>query len=301
MLSVTPVGDDEELVAAEACDFVVRAECVDESPAACDQELVAHVLTEDLVDVCELVDVDEDRSDVAARMVGRAQGAGEVIEDGRPVDQAGQVVTGRAADQFGQLGLGLGDVLEQQRHVAGSGRGVDARAGAQHHLAAGERTVIDATVPRAVSPAEHVGGHLIEKRTQHPRRGAARLDVGERRHAEQIEHRSVQVPDGAIEAEQGHCGSVVVERPVHEPVGMNGTRGLGRPRRWEWRRRERRWEWRTHRVAVPNELAVPMATVPMTSSISAAGVPSASSSCWPTAKTVSTNVPVVPGSGHGPV
>ena len=84
--------------------------------------------------------------------------------------------------------------------------------------------MIDASVPGAVSPAEHVGRHLIEKRPQHARCWAPRDDIGERRHAEEVEHRSVEVPDRAIEAEQRHRGSVVVEGPVHEAVVVKGTR-----------------------------------------------------------------------------
>ena len=59
-----PVGDHEKLVASDPRDFVVWAEGIDELPAACDQQFVADVWAEDLVDVAELVDVDEDRSDM---------------------------------------------------------------------------------------------------------------------------------------------------------------------------------------------------------------------------------------------
>ncbi len=191
---------------------------MDETLRAGDEQFVSDLLAEHLVDVSEAVDVDEDRRNMCVTADRCAQRACEMIDDGRPVREVGQRVEGRSVGQFVQLGLRVGDVVEEECDLAGPGRRVDRRRRPQDELASGQRPVIDPSVPRDVSAAEHVGGQLIEKRAQHAGCSTARGDVGERRDAEQVEHWSVQVTDRPVEAQQRECDAIVVERTVDESV-----------------------------------------------------------------------------------
>ncbi len=157
------VGDHEELVAAQAGDLVVGPERLGQSRAAGHQELVTHVLSEHVVDVGEVVDVDDECGHVATRFRLPAEGASEVVEHRRSVREPGQRIVRRQPVQLGEFGLRTGDVVQQERDLARSVRRIDARRGAQDHLAARRRSMIDPPVPGRVPATEHVGGQLVEE------------------------------------------------------------------------------------------------------------------------------------------
>ena len=110
---------DRELVAAEAGDQVVGPDAVVESGGQLDEKRVAAFVTERVVDVLEVVDVDEEHAFLAGSAVAaRAERCGQSFGQRRPVRQSGERVVGRpnrqrpvtvvqgadhAVERFGQL------------------------------------------------------------------------------------------------------------------------------------------------------------------------------------------------------
>ena len=98
---VEPVGEHEELVAAESSNDVGGTHGGPEPRGDSHEQLVAGFVAEGVVDVLEVVDVDEDDSDVESR-VRREPGARlrEPVEEVLPVRQPRQRVVHRATNKL---------------------------------------------------------------------------------------------------------------------------------------------------------------------------------------------------------
>ena len=113
------LGDDHELVAAVACDDVADTQRRFDATRRNDQQVVARLMPETVVDRLEAIEIEEDHRQELGRAVMACERAGEVVDDRAPVRETRQRVRGR---QTAQLGLGsadLGDVMERE-HSAGA-------------------------------------------------------------------------------------------------------------------------------------------------------------------------------------
>ncbi|MNF73272.1 hypothetical protein D3C84_552690 [compost metagenome] len=112
LLAVFEVGvfeQDGELVTGKARQAAAGAEAVAQAPGQADQQLVAGLVAEAVVDPLEVVDVHQQQADRAVAVAGKA--FVKVADERRPVAQAGQVVgVGQAFDALLRQ-LALGDVF----------------------------------------------------------------------------------------------------------------------------------------------------------------------------------------------
>ena len=90
--------DDEKLLAPEAADLVHRAHVLAQQRGELAQHAVAHRMTEGVVDVLEMVDVDQHHRERRAVAVGPGLLVGEERLGARAVPQPGQAV--EAGAQF---------------------------------------------------------------------------------------------------------------------------------------------------------------------------------------------------------
>ena len=86
------VEEDDELVTAEAGDQVVGSQDRADALGDLAEQVVADVVAAGVVDQLEAVDVEEEEGDVGAVPTGPGQCLFEVVEELRPVGQAGERV-----------------------------------------------------------------------------------------------------------------------------------------------------------------------------------------------------------------
>ena len=98
------LAEDGELVAAEAGHGVAGPDDLLEALAQGDQQPVAGVVAERVVDELEPVQVQEEHGHRGAAALGAGQGEGDPVQEEDPVGQAGEGVVGGLV---GQLGLGV--------------------------------------------------------------------------------------------------------------------------------------------------------------------------------------------------
>src|SRR5829696_2767170 len=86
------LGQDGELVAAEAADGVVLAQAAAQPSRDLAQQPVAGAVAEAVVDHLEVVEVDEEHGQAAAVPAGPGQGVPDPVVEQGPVGQVGQAV-----------------------------------------------------------------------------------------------------------------------------------------------------------------------------------------------------------------
>ena len=114
--------EHDEFVAAEARDEILRPQHFAQPVGDRAQQLVAAGMTERVVDLLELVEVDEQQRRQLLGAVLDRQQASDLVAEIDPVGQRGQFVVAR---QMADLGFGvapLGDVLEQHDRAAAGHR-----------------------------------------------------------------------------------------------------------------------------------------------------------------------------------
>jgi hypothetical protein len=154
-----------ELVAAEAGHQVVLAHGPAEPVGHVDQQQVARLVPERVVDQLELVEVEEDQGDLAAVAAAVAQVAVERAHEQPAVGQAGQGVVGRLVLERRLPGAPLGDVLERPDEAGLAAAG-------PHRHDAGE------DVAQLAVAADQAQGHLGPRTGEHAaQRGDGVLDV----------------------------------------------------------------------------------------------------------------------------
>ena len=115
---VETVDQDGELVAPDASHGVGRADGVDEALGERCQHLVAGVVTERVVDVLEVVEVDQHDSDRPALAPCPTQRLGDAVGDQRPIGEPGECIVHRLLRQRRLDQLLIGDVAHQQQHFS---------------------------------------------------------------------------------------------------------------------------------------------------------------------------------------
>ena len=80
-----PLGQHDELVATEASDGVALTQHLGQSGADLGQELIARPVTQGVVDVLEVVEVEEERSGVVCVSSGPRHHLGDPVEDQCPI------------------------------------------------------------------------------------------------------------------------------------------------------------------------------------------------------------------------
>ena len=120
------LGQHDELVAAQARHGVRGAHDLGQARADLDQQLVAGLVAERVVDRLEAVDVEQQHRDAEAEALGAAEGVLDAVEEQRAVGQAGERVVQRlvAHDRLRALaverrGQQVGDRLQPLALLAG--------------------------------------------------------------------------------------------------------------------------------------------------------------------------------------
>lgn len=114
--------EDDELVAAEAGDEILRAQHLAQAIGDRTQKLIAAGMTQRIVDLLELVKIDEEQSRQTLRMARDCEQTLDLVPKIDTVRQRREIVV---AGQMADPGLGvaaLRDVLEQQNRTAISHR-----------------------------------------------------------------------------------------------------------------------------------------------------------------------------------
>jgi hypothetical protein len=145
------VADHAELVAAEPCDRVARAQRARQPLAQCAQQLVARVMAAAVVDELELVEVEEQDGDRRLAPCAVLDGLGETVDEQRAVGKAREgILHGLTA----HLVLRAAAVDRVGEHVGGR---LEVGQLVERELAA--RTTVDAQVAERgfVGPDRHVG------------------------------------------------------------------------------------------------------------------------------------------------
>ena len=224
-----------ELVAPQPADGVPRSQAAAQALADQDQELVADAVTEAVVDVLEVVEVDEEGGD---RRVRASAGDGvldPVLEEG-PVGQVGErVVEGHVGElvlQRPALGV-VADVQDVATHV-----------GVLEQVAGRDLDPSAPTVGMADAALEGAGGTRLDL-AERPVDDGQVLGVDQGGQPLVLEslggvpedpgHRRALVPDVAVDPDHGdHVGGVLHQRPeaglaAGELVGLHRDRGLEVP------------------------------------------------------------------------
>ena len=105
---------DRELVAAEPRDRVAVADAVVETPGEMDQEQVAEMVAERVVDLLEAIEVEQQQRQRFAVAGRRAQRLGQAVVEQHAIGQAGQGIVHRLVAQPVLLSLGGGDVAHDR-------------------------------------------------------------------------------------------------------------------------------------------------------------------------------------------
>ena len=181
---VVALGDQhDELVAAVAQHALAGAQHRLEAPRDLDQQLVAHVVAEGVVDVLEAVEIEETQGQPTPQPVGQG---GRLAHHGGQLGAGGQageeVVAGQEADAR-LVGLLLADV-GKHRHVVGD----LALVAAHHAQRQGRREGFAArpAEPHLALPGAGLGGLLADHRHE---------ALGVVRGVEELEHRA---PDALL-------------------------------------------------------------------------------------------------------
>ena len=226
-----PVGHQQrQLVAAEPADRHALAEARAQRVGERDDQLVAHAVTERVVDVLEVVEVEHEHA------AGRAVAA-DVLEvglerarEGAAVEQAGErIVVGQVA-QLGLVAPALRDVLRLQEHVL-------RHAGAVAH----QREVDGRPDDRArrVQPAPlaaHRGGVAAGQARERVRLLVAVLGMHEAHDRRALElvlgaageraQRAVDLQEAAVDGGDGHPDRRLLEGGAEARLGV-GLQALG--------------------------------------------------------------------------
>jgi hypothetical protein len=190
-------GQENEFIAAEARDDILRPRQGAQAPRQLDQQGVAHVMAVRVVDLLEVVDVEEDeRAAGPSRAVVIRERALEGDEQRRAVGEAGERVVLRLMPQ---AGLGLGGLmprpllrLASRRDVRLDGDEAGERARLVPERAAADRDPIGPAIAAVVQhfgfetfSARDAGAHMGAGRgvgavTLQQRAGVMPLDLGRR-------------------------------------------------------------------------------------------------------------------------
>jgi len=221
--------EDDELVAAETGDEVLRPQHFAQAIRHGTEQLVAAGMAEGVVDLLELIEVDEQqRRHMVAAMLGRQQAADLVAE----IDAVGQrrefVIAGQVADAGLRIAP-LGDVLEQY-HGAAAGH----RLERPRHVAAARRIRIGRDHVAGLGVVDLGQDHLAARRRNRTGYDAGIDDVGRAGAAlheivGQVHHLAEAVVHhrkAAVGAEHAQAMRHVVERGVELP----GERGFAEAR-----------------------------------------------------------------------
>ena len=125
VLPAQALADDHELVATEPCDGVGSLQAPLDPPRDLDEQLVAGVVAQAVVDHLEAVDVEEQHGDLAGAPREAEESLAEAVEEERAIRQTGQRIVERLVLES-VLGVGpvhrdggeRGDPLDD-RHVDG--------------------------------------------------------------------------------------------------------------------------------------------------------------------------------------
>jgi len=222
--------DDAELVSAEAPEHVAAPQRLGQAAGGGQQEAVAGLVAEGVVDVLELVEVHVEQGAFVAVAAGQRHVPLELLLEAAPVEQAGEgVVIGEEGEPL--LGaLALGDVEPQApEQVASLGVALG-----------GDDVAHPDAAPVRAQHAVVQGGHAAEGRQApqalaHPAR-VLRMDVAVHEvrrqpclgvHPEQAAH---------VAADVAHAQGVGIGLPQHRPDALQHRR----PARRGGRRRRRR-------------------------------------------------------------
>ena len=216
--------DERELVPAEAGDRVALARAGEEPPADLEQEGVAGVVAERVVDVLEAVEVEQEERGLLPVPPAFRQRLQETVVEERPVRQVGQgVVVGEVADPrlrpepVGDVALDGHEVADRPGGLAHRGeRGLLLEQPAV--LAAGGQDAVPGLAPRDDPLHRLVPGVLPLGHEQRERGLADRLLAGIARDA--LERR-VHVPEAA-----GRVGDLDRVARVVERRGQEGVAPL---------------------------------------------------------------------------
>ena len=223
------VGEqDRELVATEASHDVGAADGPPQQARDGDQELVAGVVAEGVVDLLEVVEVEQEERSGGAVATAEVEVALELVLEAPAVGEAGQHVVVHQVGQPVEVASPVGDVhdvdhddlahapvaddgaAERHAHVVAAGVAqralqVEALAGAREQAA---QVVLDPALPRRLEVGELMTHHLGGIETDDDR------------------HRDVDPDDLAVQVEQGDPVRCVVEEPLDPLTGDDGAAAL---------------------------------------------------------------------------